>query len=471
MQINKKLVLKVLLIFLSVFLLLFASRSIAWIYHFFKRVNLDEIAIVLSNGTGGTDADILWHFIRKAVIYPMLWAFGITAVWYKFRSKKFVTFGIYLLLFAYLVFKLCVSDVQLGSFAGGKTSNFYETEYVAPMDAKISWGEKRNVLFIALESIEKVYGTKSISGEVLTPEITALERRYKSFENYHSLSGLSHTIAAITGFITGLPMFYTSYRNIEKMLGTTGMGTILTDAGYQTWSIFPASGKFSLKENFMRRMGFENVLDGEKIYADLKNPPKQKPFNGVDDGVLFDYAKPIITDIIKSKKPYFIFMETINTHLEGFYTDYCRNIGFRQETMEDITKCDDKIIGDFVKWFRQADPTAVVILVNDHRQRSGPLMSQLEKIENRSLANVFVNTTVLNGVDFNRPVSAMDFFPSVLEAAGAKIQGCKLGLGVSLTKRCENVKTLRERYGDAELQRLMEQRNDLYYYLATGQKK
>ena len=164
-------------------------------------------------------------------------------------------------------------------------------------------------------------------------------------------------------------------------------------------------------------------------------------------------------------------METINTHLEGFFTDYCRNIGFKQETTQDITKCDDKIIYDFVKWFRAADPTAVIILLNDHKQHSGPLMKKLNTISNRPLANVFINTPIFQGADLHRPVSAMDFFPTMLSAAGAKIDGCKMALGVSLDTACQGTKTLRERFSDQELQSMMEQKNDLYYQLATGKDK
>ena len=82
----------------------------------------------------------------------------------------------------------------------------------------IKWHLKRNVVFIALESIEKTFADKQYFDKVLTPEITKLERQNKSFENYQSMSGLSHTIAAITGFTTGLPLFFTSYHNFDKMV-------------------------------------------------------------------------------------------------------------------------------------------------------------------------------------------------------------------------------------------------------------
>ena len=65
----------------------------------------------------------------------------------------------------------------------------------------------------------------------------------------------------------------------------------------------------------------------------------------------------------------------------------------------------------------------------------------------------------------------MDFFPTIIEAAGGKIDGCKLGLGVSLSEKCRHIKTLRERYEDKKLEKKMEQKNDLYYKLVTGIKK
>ena len=65
----------------------------------------------------------------------------------------------------------------------------------------------------------------------------------------------------------------------------------------------------------------------------------------------------------------------------------------------------------------------------------------------------------------------MDFFPTIIESAGARINGCKLGLGTSLSNRCKDVKTMRERFSDKELENKMEQKNDLYYKLATGREK
>lgn len=457
--------------FLSLFIIFFIMNSCRWTYHNFHRVNFDEIGIVLNSGFGGTDSDLIHSFLKKSVWRSLWWVSGLSVLCSIYKNI-ILTIVVYMAVFAMFIHKLSISNIQLGSVFNNTKSNFYETEYVDPKSVKITWPKRRNVLFIALESIEKIYGNQEVFGEVLTPHITQLEKENISFENYHSVSGLSHTIAAITGFTTGLPLFFTAFSNIEKMAGLNyGIGNIFKDAGYKTYSIFPASGKFSLKSNFMQRVGFDDIHDGEYIITQLTNPPNLRPFHGVDDGILFEYSKPIIQNIINQKQPYFIFMETINTHCRGYFTEYCEKIGFQQKTMQDITMCDDKIISDFVKWFRKSDPTAVIILVNDHKQHQGSLMKKLEKIEDRPLANVFINTPIFNATDLTRPVTAMDFFPTIVESAGAKINGCRLGLGTSLSNRCQNVKTLRERYSDSELENLMEQKNDLYYKLSTGKDK
>ena len=385
---------KFLLHFIALFFIFFLMLSCRWIYHNFHRVNFDEIGIVLNSGISGADTGLFWSFIKKSLLRSFIWTTIIAVFINFFRDNKKILLLTYIVCLGLLYQKIIISNVQFGSVFNMTKSDFYETEYIDPVSVEISWPQHRNVLFIALESIEKAYGSSDVFDEVLTPNITALEKQNISFEQYHSISGFSHTIAAITGFTTGLPLYYTSYSNVEKMVGAYGIGTIFKNAGYQTWSMFPATGKFSRKQGFMQRMGFDNVIDGETIRAQMENPPAEAPFHGVDDGTFFDWSKEKIKDIVKSKQPYFIFLETINTHCSGYFTEYCKKIGFKQETAEDIVKCDDKIISDFITWFRKTDPNAVVILINDHAQHSGPIMEKLNNVPNRALSNVFINTNI-----------------------------------------------------------------------------
>lgn len=457
---------------LTFFLLFFILWFFVWMYKNFGRTNLDEIAIILQIGLQGTDAGMFWSFIKKVILRSLMWGVIATVFYnlvYKYRVLRILSFVV---VFALIIYNGYKANIQLGSLFSSTTSNFYEKEYVDPKNAKISFPTKRNVLVIVLESMEKTYADKNIFPQQnLIPNITKLEQDNVSFNNYKSISGLSHTIAAITGITTGLPLFYTSYKNIEKMLGTTGIGTVFKQNGYSTWALFPASGEFSLKTRFLSRMGFDTIYDGEKFRELLPYELDEYPFEGVDDGSLFELSKPIIKDIVRTSGPYFIMMETINTHCHGYFTQACRELNFPQETMEDIIMCEDQLVYNFVKWFRQIDPTAVVILVNDHLQHTGLIMEKLSDASERTLNNVFINTDIFKYNISKRKISALDFFPTIIESAGGKIKNCRLGLGTSLSKRCRRTKTLLERFTDTVLEDKLEQSNDLYYKLMTGTEK
>ncbi|MBD5391547.1 LTA synthase family protein [bacterium] len=454
-------------VFIALFAILFLECSIHWTYKVFGRVNLDEISLTLTLGLGGTDSSFYIDFAKRVFLRALGWAVGLALICRLFKKYAIVTWITFIIVFGILCGRLATNNVQTGSFFNFKTSTFYETEYVNPTTAEISFPQKRNVLVIMLESMEKIYANEDLFGPGgLTPNITQLERNNVSFQHYNSIAGMSRTISAIIGVTTGLPLFYKNHKNVKKMLGATGVGEVLATHGYQTWAMFPASGQFSQKGELLKRMGMQHVIDGPQLLAAMNPKPELQPFSGLEDYAFFEQVRPIVSDIIRQKQPYFIFMETVNTHIPGFYPSECKKMGFGKQNMQNIIKCDDKIITNFVKWFTAQDPNAVVILINDHTTHVNN--SILSQIADRPLNNVFINTNIFTKSDTNRPISALDFFPSIIEAAGGKIKGCRLGLGTSLSERCKDTPTLRERYSDAELEKIMQQKNKLYFQLVWG---
>lgn len=458
-------------VFVGLFAILFLECSIHWTYKVFGRVNFDEISLTLTMGLGGTDSSFYVDFAKRVILRALAWAVGLSVVCRLLKKYVIVTWVAFIIVCGVLCGRLAYNNVQSGSFFHFKTSTFYETEYVNPTTAEISFPNKRNVLVIMLESMEKAYANEELFGAGgLTPNLTRLERNNVSFERYNSISGMTRTISAIIGVTTGLPLFYKNHRNVKKMLGANGLGDVFVANGYQTWAMFPASGKFSQKAELLKRMGMQNIVDGPQLLAAMDHEVELQPFDGLEDHAFFQEARPIVADIIRQKQPYFIFMETVNTHVPGFYPSECDKMGFGKKNMKNIIKCDDKIITDFVKWFMAKDPTAVVILINDHTMHvnNGDIMTKLSKAPDRTLDNVFINTNIFAGADTNRPISALDFLPTIIEAAGGEITGCRLGLGTSLSARCKGTPTLREKYSDAELETLMQQKNKLYFQLVWG---
>ncbi len=453
------------IIYFVIFLLMW---FFVWMRKTFERINFDEVAIVLQIGMSGVDGDLFWSFFNKVIFRAFGYGVVTTMLAHVLNRYKVAQYAIFIVALGLTAYCGYTANIQCGNMCSFTKSDFYEREYIDPNTTQIKFDAPRNVLVIALESMEKSYADTELWGDNLIPHITEMEQKNVSFDNYLTVDGWTHTIAAITGMVSGLPMFFTSYRNIEKMLGATGIGTVFKNHGYNTLSLFPASGQFSLKSNFLTRMGFDNVYDGVKLFEISGNKDAERPFDGLDDGTFFETAKPIVEDFIAQGTPYLIFMETINTHCKGYYTQACRDLGFAQDTQQDIVKCDDRLIFDFVQWFRAQDPNAVVILINDHKQHTGAMMDKLRNKQERMLNNVFINTDVFGYEYKNRLVSAADFFPTIIEAAGGKIDGCRLGLGTALSARCADIKTLRERYDADDLSRLLQQKNDLYYRLATG---
>ena len=143
--------------------MLFCSETVNWIQKNFSRVNFDEIALVLSAGPDGTDSGLFWSFFRRVILRAFGWSFVLALIG-EIRVK-YLRLVIGLFAVSFLIYRVARANIQTGSFFGGAVSDFYETYYVAPENVKITFPEKRNVLVVALESLEKIYNNHDMFGE------------------------------------------------------------------------------------------------------------------------------------------------------------------------------------------------------------------------------------------------------------------------------------------------------------------
>ena len=106
-----------------------------------------------------------------------LWSVILTVVCGLLRKYKIVPILTYVGLVVVLGMRIVDANIQFGSFFNTTVSDFYEREYVFPENTKITFKNKRNVLMIALESMEKSYADENLFGAGgLTPHITKMER-------------------------------------------------------------------------------------------------------------------------------------------------------------------------------------------------------------------------------------------------------------------------------------------------------
>lgn len=118
--------------------------------------------------------------------------------------------------------KFYIIDYIKGNF---QKSTFFEENYINPENVNISFnGEKKNLIYIYLESMESTYTNYDNGGEFeknYIPELTELAYNNLYFSNSDKLggadfiSGSSWTIAAMISHTAGIPLKSISNGNYE----------------------------------------------------------------------------------------------------------------------------------------------------------------------------------------------------------------------------------------------------------------
>ena len=165
---------------------------------------------------------------------------------------------------------------------------------------------------------------------------------------------------------------------------------------------------------------------------------------GVKDSIVFHFAKDYLENY-DEKKPFALYILTADTHFPDGFVDpeVCPNLS---STYENSVTCADKIINDFVTWFKTskyAKNTSLIIL-GDHLSMKQKFFPQDSK---RAVYNAFINTNINlknKEITKNRSLSHFDITPMILESLGIHIDAFGLGRN-PLTQR-----TLLENLGEDE---------------------
>ena len=132
-------------------------------------------------------------------------------------------------------------------------SDLIEKEYVDPSTANIIFPEeKRNLIYIYLESMENTFSSKENGGmyrENRIPELTEIAKNNTNFSHTDNLGGAldlkgTHwTIAAMVSHTAGIPLKISigdnDYGNHSTFLpGAYTLGEVLEQNGYKNYLLF-----------------------------------------------------------------------------------------------------------------------------------------------------------------------------------------------------------------------------------------
>jgi phosphoglycerol transferase MdoB-like AlkP superfamily enzyme len=180
-----------------------------------------------------------------------------------------------------------------------------------------SSGENRyNVVIVIMESMSAAKMERHGNTKHLTPFLDSLSHNSYYFENIYT-AGI-HTFNGVFSTLFSFPAIYRQNPMKEStMFKYNGIGNTLKKNGYSTTYFTTHDGQFDNIEGFLRANDFENII----TLADY--PSKEaKTTLGVPDDFMFEFSIPVIDNLYKENKPFFVAFMTASDHGPYYLPEY-----------------------------------------------------------------------------------------------------------------------------------------------------
>lgn len=467
--------------------------------NFGENINMTQIVYLLSSPMEGTDKTLVYSFILKCVLLPILFTVIIyyiifhkhkmdlhIKIQYKKKIKKLSFFrllriiGSFMSIVAFIFsFVICANKVQLYEYWENSlhSSEIYEKYYVDPATQKYQFPEKkRNLIYIFMESMETTYLSKNLGGGTnhnVIPGLSELIRENVSFTDnsghgYYSASGTGWTVAGMVGQTAGInlnaPIDGNSYgQNGESFLpGAYSIGDILDKAGYNQELLIGSDAIFGGRKTYFQEHGNYKIADfNYAVENDWVDPDYNIGWWGFEDKKLFEFAKNELLDLASKDEPFNLTMLTVDTHFPEGYLDETCPTPFDNH-YSNVLACSSNMVNQFIRWV-QSQPfydNTTIVIAGDHLSMDPNWFKNIDNKYPRRALNLIINSAVQPAKDaHDRTISTLDLFPTTLASMGVTFDGNRLGLGTNLFSK---EKTLIEKMGIKKFDKELS-RNSKYY--------
>lgn len=139
-------------------------------------------------------------------------------------------------------------------------------------------------------------------------------------------------------------------------------------------------------------------------------------------------------------------MLTVDTHFSNGY--FCKQCQHKHDSeYQDVLNCASRQVAEFVSWIQKQDfyDNTTIVIIGDHPTMDKSFIGEYyDGSKERKVYNCIINAPIKTDYEKNRKFNTFDFYPTVIAALGARIDGNRLGLGTNLFS---GEKTLAEKYG------------------------
>ncbi|MDD3362867.1 MAG: GBS Bsp-like repeat-containing protein [Hespellia sp.] len=444
--------------------------SIRWMFATWNNLTMDELMYHINAPLDGTNTDMIRDYFSNCVAPTVLLLLVIIILIIQFRHKGKVFYCIMtilplgLCLVAGIAVKNAWDTLDIGDYTNnqGTYSEFIDKYYADPRDVAITFPEqKRNLIYIFLESMETTYANEEDGGAFkkgCIPELTQLAQENEDFsgdENVlnggYAMPGATWTVGAMFAHGSGLPLSVSINGNdmdTQKSFFPEAViiGDVLEDAGYNQTLLIGSDATFGGRRLLYSSHGNYQVED--YVYAKEEGwiPEDYCVWWGYEDEKLFQFAKEQLRELSKRSEPFNLTMLTVDTHFEdGYVCEQCPNT-FGDDQYANVIACSSKQISRFVKWIQQQDfyDNTTIVIVGDHPTMDTDFCEDVPEEYQRKVYTSYINSVAEPELSSRREYSTFDNYPTTLAALGASIEGNRLALGVNLFS---SEQTLLERFG------------------------
>ncbi|MEE0200642.1 MAG: GBS Bsp-like repeat-containing protein [Muricomes sp.] len=444
--------------------------SIIWMFQTWSNLSMDELMYHLTAPLEGTNESMIQEYLNSCAVPAILILFLVVILFTGFRKRK----KVYNLIMAVCIIVPLLAagksvsyawdNLDVGTYVAdqGVYSTFIDENYVDPRDTDISFPEqKRNLIYIFLESMETTYADKENGGafdQNVIPELTALAQENENFagdsqelNGGYSMPGTTWTMAAMFAQTSGLPLSISIEDNSMDtqdsfFSNVVTLGDVLKQAGYSQSLLIGSDAVFGGRELYFTEHGNFDILDYKYAQQQGWIPEDYRVFWGYEDKRLFQFAKDRLLELADGESPFNLTLLTVDTHFEdGYKCELCPDT-FGDDQYSNVMACSSRQIADFISWIQQQSfyENTTIVLSGDHPTMDVDFCEDVDEDYTRKVYTAYINPAVEKEVSDRRNFTTFDNYPTILASMGAEFEGNRLGLGTNLFSA---EPTLTERYG------------------------
>ena len=377
-----------------------------WIINRYDDVQFDQILYQAKSPIVGSNGDLVANALIETVLVGVIVAAVEIAIYIlltgilkdklsKFKAyvkysatrvaaffkKRYMSMASLLLVGSILTFIFRL-DVHIFVANAIVPSDFIEEHYVDPDKANITFPEqKRNLVYIFLESMENTFSNSKVGGNMtddFIPELSLLREENVSFSSHddkygaYSYVGTRWTAAALFAQTAGVPIkvpinFDTYGANGTYMPGITTLGDILAKEGYNQSLVFGSDAGFAARDIYFTEHGNYKIIDVYSLIEEGKLPKGYWEWWGFEDAKVFEFAKEEITRLAAEDKPFNFTTLTADTHFpDGYVCEKCENT--HEEQYSNVLSCSSRQVAEFIDWLKEQPfyENTTIVLSGDH---------------------------------------------------------------------------------------------------------